>query len=196
VCRIFGHQRVTTKTTHPVGLDTIAVRIDCTRCHRTISSWPKPLGERSGPTQFSKPDPVLPVTELNNRAWSLMCQRQERLAIDKVRSRSERAMLIRLEDRAAIKAARRCALGRLESNSLVVRHRSEVKRRLDESIPMFSDFDERTRLTGARNSVRYRSRARGPDLISFTVGWGTWFRNRQTGLRLLRFRLRTLKALH
>jgi hypothetical protein len=193
-CRIFGHQEVVTTTTHPIGLDTIAVRTDCSRCHKILSSWPKPFGAPSGSTRFWEPEPVLPVSELDPRAWSIMRQRQDRLAIGQVRTHSDRAMLIRLEDRAAVRVSRRYAMGRRPSNSLVNQHRREVEQRLRVALPMFSGVAEPTPSAGVWPSVRYRPRTRVPGVLSFTVGWGTWFRNRQSGIQLLRFRLRTLKV--
>jgi hypothetical protein len=195
-CRIFGHQKVTTTTTHPIGLDTIALRVDCSKCHKTLTSWPPPLGAPSGATRFWKPEPVLPVSDLDPRAWSVMCQRQDHLAIEQVRNHSDRAMLIRLEDRAAVRVSRRYAMGRRQSNSLVDQHRRVVEQKLSEALPMFSGVAEPRSTDGVWPAVRYHPRIRVPGVLSFTVEWGTWFRNRQPDFQLLRFRVRILKAHH
>jgi hypothetical protein len=187
-CRLVGHRPVLEQTRHPVGRDIIAVRSQCGRCRKVLRSWPPPLGVSTGTTVFATRPPLMPIADLDPGAWSILCWRQEHLPLGHVRNGADRDSLVIIEGRAANRAAERFGLDNLHTHSLVVRHRQEVERRLREAGPAPA--------TAGRDGSHHTGRRQPhlPHVLNFTVGWGTWFQNRQVGLRWRWFRLRTRSA--
>jgi len=196
-CALLGHQPVRTQTRHSFGRDIIAERSDCSRCHRTLHSWPPPLGASTRLTPHesrSGSSRVVPITDLDARAWSIMCWRQEHLPLDRVRSRGDRDSLSIVEGRAANKVAARFGLDELHTFSLSAHHGQEVKRRLADAKPMLGRGQDVACPSRAEMRIVSRHRRRRLRALNFTVGWGTWFSNRRVGLRWRLFRLRTRNA--
>ena len=190
-CRVLGHLPVTTQTAHPVGRDIIAEQVDCSRCGKVLRSWPLPLGAPNRVPVFYVEPQVLPIADLDPDAWSTMCWRQERLPLGRVRSRADRDSLRIIEDRAAIKVAKRLGLDDQHSFSLVTHHHQEVEANLTKAYPRYSRDHDSVRRAGVTASRNF-----GPQLraLNFTVGWGTWFNNRKVGVRWRLFRIRTLNV--
>lgn len=195
-CSLVGHRRVTTQTLHPVGKDVIADRTDCGRCHKNLRSWPPPLAAPGLSSEFAEPVQVLPIGDLDQSAWSIMCGRQDRLPLGHVRNGADRESVRILESRAAKKTANRFGLDELHAFSLRVHHCNEVEKRLANQLPTDSHDYEPTGSRRAGSVAQYRRFPRRPSALNFTVGWGTWFRNRQVGVRWRLFRLRTLNSSH
>ncbi len=193
-CRLSAHIRVTTQTFHPVGRDIIAEQVDCSRCGKVLRSWPPPLGAPTRAAVFYVEPEVVPVVDLDPQAWSIMCWRQEHLPLGRVRNRADRDSLRIVEDRAAIKVAKRFRLGDPDSFSLATHHRDEVERRVTKALPMHSrDRDSTASLRGS-GVAAYQRFVRRPRAPSFPVGWGTWFKNRKVGFRWRLFRVRTFNV--
>jgi hypothetical protein len=134
---------------------------------------------------------VLPIEDLDPRVWSVMRWRQAHLPLDRVRRRSDWDSLGTMEGRAARKVASRLGLEDRQSFSVVVRHLEEVGRRLMAERPDLV-IEDRGGGSRARAVVGLRPAFNRPQFLNFTVGWGTWFRNRQVGIRWRLFRFRTL----
>jgi hypothetical protein len=195
-CSLIGHRRVTTRTLHPVAKDVIADRTDCSRCHKTLRSWPPPLGAPGLASEFADPVRLAPIGDLDQSAWSIMRARQEHLPIGHVRNSADRESLRIVESRAANKIAKRFGFDELHTFSLQVHHCNEVEKRVADQLPTDSHDWEPTGSLRAGSVATYRRFARRPRALNFTVGWGTWFRNRQVGIRWRLFRLRTLNFSH
>jgi hypothetical protein len=137
-------------------------------------------------------NPALAAPDLDPSAWEALCWRQEHLPIERVRKPSQRNSLYLVEQKASRKISQERKLDDDQLYSLRSRHRHEVEPRVSRARP---DLIERpsttlgeppTFHTGVRRARRFP-----PRFLNFTVGWGTWFRNRQVGLNYRWFRLRT-----
>ena len=117
--------------------------------------------------------PPLPVADLDARAWTVLRWRQAHLPLRRLRGPGDLRALINLERAAAWRVADRLGLDDDQRHSLVWQHASRV-----------GQLAARTDLVGS--APRRPPRRRG-----VTVGWATWFGNRQVGLRDRWFRLRT-----
>lgn len=133
---------------------------------------------------------VLPIEALDPRAWSLMCWRQAHLPLDRVRRRADWDSLGIVESRSARKVVSELGLGDRQGFSLSVHHRDEVDRRLTEARPDLANA--RTAKGFPMKQIGVWHPARRTRFLRFTVGWGTWLRNRQVGFRWRLFRVRTL----
>jgi Clp amino terminal domain, pathogenicity island component len=117
--------------------------------------------------------PPLPVADLDARAWTVLRWRQAHLPLRRLRGPGDLRALINLERAAAWRVADRLGLDDDQRHSLVWQHAGRV-----------GQLAARTDLVGS--APRRPPRRRG-----VTVGWATWFGNRQVGLRDRWFRLRT-----
>ena len=143
--------------------------------------------------------PALPVEALDQRAWAVLCWRQEHLPLGRLRRRSHYEALWQLEYRASWRVASKLGLDEDQRYSLVHHHlcrvedlaaRAEpalVERRLSRPREPIAMMGTVTLGQGRRRWRRWRYR-----WLGFTVGWGCWFSNRRAGVRDRWFRLRTI----
>jgi Clp amino terminal domain, pathogenicity island component len=117
--------------------------------------------------------PPLPVADLDARAWTVLRWRQAHLPLRRLRGPGDLRALINLERAAAWRVADRLGLDDDQRHSLVWQHAGRV-----------GQLAARTDLVGS-------APPRPPRRRGVTVGWATWFGNRQVGLRDRWFRLRT-----
>jgi Clp amino terminal domain, pathogenicity island component len=142
--------------------------------------------------------PPLPVSELDERAWTALRWRQEHLPVGRLHRPSDREALLRLEQDEAWRVADRLALDDDQRYSLISRHGSEVARHVERARPDLAkpprprDRAEARAVALARG--RRRRLGRTVALRHVTVGWGVWFGNRRVGLRDRWFRLRTTSS--
>jgi hypothetical protein len=140
----------------------------------------------------------LPVSELDERAWTALRWRQDHLPIGKLHHRSDREALLHLERNEAWRVADRLALDDDQRYSLISHHADEVGGRMDRARPDLScapSAPDRGRARAIALARRHRRRpGRTFALRNVTVGWGTWFDNRRVGLRDRWFRLRTTSS--
>lgn len=132
--------------------------------------------------------PPLPVADLDQRAWTVLCWRQEHLPVDRVRSRDSAEALRHLEWQAAWRLGEELRLDEDQRFSLVHHHVAAVERHVSPARP---DLGRRRPSRGryARLIMRHRFLRRR---IGFTVGWGVWFGNRRVNVRDRWFELTTL----
>jgi hypothetical protein len=142
--------------------------------------------------------PPLPVSDLDGRAWAALRWRQDHLPVGKLRRPSDREALLHLEQNEAWRVADRLALGDDQRYSLIRHHASEVGRRVERARPDLRGAPSARDRAQARAVALSRRHRRRPGrtfaLRNVTVGWGTWFGNRGTGLRDRWFRLRTTSS--
>lgn len=135
--------------------------------------------------------PPLPVADLDGRTWAVLGWRQDHLPLDRLRSRSDREALSHLEWAAAWRLAQRLGLDDDQRYSLICHHTDEVEQRVASGRP---EFAESRRAPGRpAGAMAMSSLRRRHAFLNVTVGWGTWFQNRQVGLRDRWFRLRTIR---
>ncbi|MDA8301514.1 MAG: Clp protease N-terminal domain-containing protein [Actinomycetota bacterium] len=148
--------------------------------------------------------PALPVEQLDADAWGVLCWRQERLPLARLRRRDDWHALAALESRAAWRVADRFGVDDDQRYSLLVRHSQEVERLAYAARPAVVEARQQLvehlpggllveRLPGGF-LLRQRRRRWHRVVPSFMVGWPTWFGNRRVGLRDKRFRLVTRAA--
>jgi hypothetical protein len=142
--------------------------------------------------------PPLPVSELDQRAWTALRWRQEHLPVGRLHRPSDREALLRLERDEAWRVADRLALDDDQRYSLISRHASEVSRQVERARPDLSKPPSQRDRAQARAVALARGRrrrlGRTVALRHVTVGWGVWFGNRRVGLRDRWFRLRTTSS--
>ncbi len=132
--------------------------------------------------------PALPVTDLDARAWGVLCWRQDHLPLGRLRRACDWEALSHLERAAAGRLAQRLGLGDDQHYSLISQHSREVEQIMARSRP-----DLARRL--ADPAIRFRGH-RGPHrprALILPAGWAVWFGNRRVGLRYRWFRLRTFR---
>ncbi len=148
--------------------------------------------------------PALPVEQLNAGAWGVLCWRQERLPLARIRRRGDWHALAALESRAAWRVADRFGVDDDQRYSLLVRHSQEVESLAYAARPALVEARQQLverlpggllveRLPGGP-LLRQRRRRWYRVVPSFMVGWPTWFGNRRVDLRDKRFRLVTRAA--
>jgi hypothetical protein len=131
--------------------------------------------------------PPLAAAELDSRAWTALRWRQDHLPLARVRRRSDFDALSHLERDMAWRLTRRPGLDDDQRYSLLWHHADRVGQRLAQATPDLAGPGRRAGAT-AMASLRHRHA-----FLNLTAGWGTWFRNRQVGLRDRWFRLRTIR---
>jgi hypothetical protein len=138
----------------------------------------------------------LSVSELNPRAWTTLCWRQDHLPFRKISRRSHFAALRHLESRATWRASSKLSLDDDQRYSLLRHHVDRVEQLAAYAKPelfeLRSSVSELRVQVGITRIVSRRRRLHRPRWMNFTVGWGTWFANRQVGLRNRWFRLRII----
>jgi hypothetical protein len=135
--------------------------------------------------------PALAVAELHPSAWAALCSRQEHLPIGLVRRLPDWWALSRLESAAALRVGSRLRVGDDQLYSLHWHHGVEVERRAALARPSLVPLrSPQAAGTAVPRTGLSRRRPRRPRLLSFTYGWGTWFKNRRGGLQYRWFRLR------
>jgi hypothetical protein len=141
--------------------------------------------------------PPLAVDQLDVRAWSVLCWRQEHLPLARLRRQGDWHALSHLEHRAAWRIADRFGVDDDQRHSLGFHHNHEVERLAYAASPAVvettSQLMERFGHEGPllRRGRRRRRRRLVPN---FMMGWPTWFANRRVGLRDKRFWLMTRSA--
>jgi hypothetical protein len=138
--------------------------------------------------------PPLFVDDLDPRAWSALCWRQEHLPLRKVRRRNHYAALNQLESRATWRVSSKLALDDDQRYSLLRHHLARVEQLTAQARPDLVEL--RSAQPGVHVAMSFtagrRRRLRWPRALSFTVGWGTWIDSRQVGIRNRWFRFRTI----
>jgi Clp amino terminal domain, pathogenicity island component len=178
------------------GLDPATVR----QAAATAIGAPElPPIELPAPTPAGTMDrPPLPVSELDERAWTALRWRQDHLPLGSLRRPSDREALLHLERNEAWRVADRLALDDDQRYSLISRHADEVGRRIERARPDLPGAPSAADRAQARAVVLARRHRRRPGrssaLRNATVGWGTWFDNRRVNLRNRWFRLRTTNS--
>jgi hypothetical protein len=140
----------------------------------------------------------LPVSDLDDRAWTALRWRQDHLPVGRLHRPSDREALLHLERNEAWRVADRLALDQDQRYSLICHHASEVGWRVERARPDLPKPPSARDRAQARAMALSRRRRRRPGrtfaLRNVTVGWGTWFDNRRVGLRDRWFRLRTTSS--
>jgi hypothetical protein len=126
--------------------------------------------------------PPLPVTDLDARAWTVLCWRQDHLPVGRLRRASDREALANLERATAWRLGQVLGLDDDQRYSLVHHHSDQVEQLVTRSRPDLPP-----------HAWPASRRPRRPGPQSLTVGWAVWFRNRQVGLRDRWFWLRTAR---
>lgn len=128
--------------------------------------------------------PALDMAQLDPRAWRVLTWRQDHLPLGRIQRSWHADALCWTEQRAAWRIADQAGADDDQRYSLLNHHEHEVDLRLarvrrdDHPVAVMSGF------------VRQRRRR----WLGFTIGWGTWFRNRQVGVRDRWFEFRTRSA--
>jgi hypothetical protein len=137
----------------------------------------------------------LPVSELDERAWTALRWRQDHLPVGRLHRPSDREALLHLERDEAWRVADRLALDEDQRYSLISHHASVVGRRVERARPDLPKPPSARDRAHARTVALSRRRpGRTFALRNVTVGWRTWFENRRVGLRDRWFRLRTTSS--
>ena len=139
--------------------------------------------------------PALPVADLNQRAWAVLCWRQEHVPIGRLRRRSDTRALRQLERAAVMRVADRLALDDDQRYSLLRHHDDAVGERVARARP---DLDgprrPHDRQCQGREARARVMRRRGRGWLKVTIGWGAWVGNRRTAVANRWFRLRAARA--
>jgi hypothetical protein len=141
--------------------------------------------------------PALPVADLDQRAWAVLCWRQEHLPIGALRWRSDPGALRHLERAAVMRIADQLALDDDQRYSLLNHHDEAVGERVAQARPELrrpshgGDRPYQERQAWARAVMRRHRRYRW---LRVTAGWGVWVGNRRTAVRNHWFRLRVARA--
>lgn len=138
--------------------------------------------------------PLLAVEDLNHRAWSALCWRQDHLPLHKIKRRSHYDALKHLEHRAVWHLSSKLKVDDDQRYSLMRHHFERVERRACEAKPEFVQMRSAQQQGPTVISFGFDQRRlwRLSRWLKFAVGWGTWFGNRLVGLRNRLFHLRTL----
>ncbi len=134
--------------------------------------------------------PALSVEMLDPRAWAALRWRHEHLPLARLRHRSDWGALSRLESASVFRVASKLGLDDDQLYSLLRHHSDEVGRRAALLAPSLVPVRlPRPTITPVPITRSSRRRSR-PGFLTFTYGWGTWFKNRRGGLEYRWFRLR------
>lgn len=139
--------------------------------------------------------PALPVKELDQRAWAVLCWRQEHLPVERLRRSSQYGEFWHLEHRAVWRVASKLGLDDDQRYSLAHHHLRRVEDLAVQAKPALIErcLSRPRQPTAMMGTVTLRRRRwRWRRWLAFTVGWGCWFSNRRAGLRYQWFRLRTI----
>lgn len=140
--------------------------------------------------------PPLPVGELDPRASAALCWRQDHMPLRKIRRRGHYAALRHLESQATWRVSSKLSLDDDQRYSLLRHHVDRIEQLAAQAKPelveLRSSVSQFRVRTGMTRTAGRRRRLRRPRWMNFTVGWGTWFANRQVGLRNRWFRFRTI----
>jgi hypothetical protein len=128
--------------------------------------------------------PPLPIAELDNRAWAVLCWRQDHLPLQRLRGRSSWQGLWSVEYRTAWRLPTRLGLDDDQRYSLLDRHRRAVEDRLALARPDLAPV-RKSSSTAVRPLyfTRHRRWRRRLRFLSFVIGWPSWFANRRAGIR-------------
>ena len=138
--------------------------------------------------------PPLSVDELDPAAWVALCWRQDHLPLRRLQRRSHYEALQHLESRACWRTTSKLGLDDDQRYSLSRHHLDRVEQLAAQARPDLVELRSSRPQGPVAMSVatRRRPRLRWPLRMNFTVGWGTWFSNRQVGLRDRWFRVLTI----
>lgn len=134
--------------------------------------------------------PILTEPELDSRAWKVLTWRQAHLPLDSLRTPRDWQRLRDLEDEQVRRLYRSLRLHQDQEVSLGTQHLMRVQHiahgarsDLVPPLPPPKRIDAPTVATPIRTGdTRFRRRWR-PSFLSFTIGWGTWFRDRWSGMK-------------
>ena len=140
--------------------------------------------------------PPLSVDELDPTAWAALCWRQDHLPLRRLQRRSHYEALQHLESRACWRTASTLGLDDDQRYSLSRHHRDRVEqlaaRAKPDLVELRSARPSPLPIGRAVSGSPHPWRRRRRKWLGFTVGWGTWFSNRQVGLRDRWFRVLTI----
>jgi hypothetical protein len=138
--------------------------------------------------------PALPASELDRRAWQVLCWRRERLPLDRLRRRSDGHALVCLEWRATSKIADQLRLDHDQLYSLWSHHLAEVERLAVLAAPIVFEtshqYLRRIRLESSLPKSPFEIWWQRT-MPSRWRGWPTWLEGRRVDFRDLHFRMVT-----
>jgi Clp amino terminal domain, pathogenicity island component len=137
--------------------------------------------------------PALPVADLNQRAWAVLCWRHQHLPIGALRRRSDAWALRHLERAAVMRIADQLALDDDQRYSLVHHHDEAVGERVARARPELGGPHRRRDRAYQVREAQARAMRRH-SWLRVTIGWGVWVGNRRTAAANRWFRLRTARA--
>lgn len=142
--------------------------------------------------------PILDEAELDRAAWSMLTWRQAHLPLDALKGLRDWHCLYRLESQTARKVYRRLRLDADQELSLLGHHLRRVQSVAHEGqpevvppVPPPRRHDGPLVATPLHVGDRRFRRHWQPRWLSFTIGWGTWFGNRCSGMKHRWHRLQT-----
>jgi len=139
--------------------------------------------------------PALPVADLNQRAWVVLCWRQEHLPIGTLRRRSDTWALRQLERTAVMRIADQLVLDDDQRYSLLHHHDEAVGERVARARPELGGPQQRPdRPYPGRDARAWSMRRRRYRWLRVTTGWGVWVGNRRTAAANRWFWLRAARA--
>jgi len=134
--------------------------------------------------------PILSEADLDSRAWQVLTWRQAHLPLDILRNPSDWKCLRRLECESARRMYRRLHLHEDQELSLLDHHLQRVQQIAHDARPdLVPPVPPPRRLDRAPVAIQLnqggprRPRHRQLAFLSFTIGWGTWFGNRWSGIK-------------
>jgi len=141
--------------------------------------------------------PPLDISELDSGAWSVLCWRQDRLPLHRLKRRRHWYALSSLENRAALRVADRFRVDEDQRYSLLRHHSDRVDALAYAAHPDLVVTMQQLRDAHRSGSPNLRpivrSRSAWERVVpGFMIGWPTWFANRRVGIRNKWFRLNTL----
>ena len=133
--------------------------------------------------------PILGEDQLDPAAWHALVWRQRHLPLDALKSTRNWECLFNLEAQAAANLYRRLRLHPDQELSLADHHLRRVRELAHEAhpdlVPLPSPLvpPDSPPVTLSVMRVGRRRRHWQPRFLYFTIGWGTWFGNRWSGIR-------------
>jgi hypothetical protein len=175
-----------------VGLDLAAFRLIALEALRAPGYLP-PISMPPLTPAGTLDRPPLFIDDLNLRAWSALCWRQDHLPLREIKRPGDYHSLRRLEARAAWRVASRLQLDEDQRYSLLRHHIDQVERLVARSTPQFVELraEEPRFVSSGVATVQNRRRMGRTMWLSFMTGWGSWIANRRVGLRNRWFQFRT-----
>lgn len=144
--------------------------------------------------------PIMAEPELDSRAWKVLTWRQDHLPLDALRTSRDWQRLRDLEDEKARRLYRSLGLHKDQELSLGTHHLMRVQQIAHEARPdLVPPLQPPRRIDAAPVATPIRAgdpcvrRHWQPSFLSFTIGWGTWFRGRWSGIKRRREWLQTRK---